>query len=60
MTITVLYGTESGNSELIAQDINDRLQQDGHESEVFDLQDFEPESITADNFYIGELVARRQ
>lgn len=52
MTITVLYGTESGNSELIAQDINDRLQQDGHESEVFDLQDFEPESITADNFYI--------
>lgn len=52
MTITVLFGTESGNSELIAQDVNEKLQTDGYTSEVFDLQDFEPESFTAENFYI--------
>jgi MioC protein len=51
MRITVLYGTESGNSELIAQDLGDELQKE-HESEVFDLQDFEPEQITPDCFYI--------
>lgn len=52
MDITVLYGTESGNSELIAQDLNDKLAEEGHTSEVFDLQDFEPSSFTGDRFYI--------
>ncbi len=52
MDITVLYGTESGNSELIAQDLNDKLTEEGHASEVFDLQDFEPSSFTNDRFYI--------
>ena len=52
MNIVVLYGTESGNSELIAQDLSDKINADGASAEVFDLQDFEPESITAENFYI--------
>lgn len=52
MNTVVLYGTESGNSELIAQDLSDKLTADGHESQVSDLQDFEPESITPESFYI--------
>ena len=52
MNIVVLYGTESGNSELIAQDLSDKINADGRSAEVFDLQDFEPESITPENFYI--------
>ncbi|RRJ87625.1 nitric oxide synthase [Gulosibacter macacae] len=52
MRITVLYGTESGNSELIAQDLAAKLQEDGHEAEVIDLQDFAPEQITPENFYL--------
>lgn len=52
MDITVLYGTESGNSELIAQDLNDKLNEDGHSSEVIDLQDFDPADFTADRLYL--------
>lgn len=52
MNTVVLYGTESGNSELIAQDLCDKLTADGHESQVSDLQDFEPEAITPESFYI--------
>ena len=52
MNTVVLYGTESGNSELIAQDLGDKLTADGHESQVSDLQDFEPEAITTESFYI--------
>ncbi|WP_169251183.1 flavodoxin domain-containing protein [Brevibacterium sp. 'Marine'] len=52
MNIVVLYGTESGNSELIAQDLSDKINADGQSAEVFDLQDFEPESITPESFYI--------
>lgn len=51
MQFTVLYGTESGNSELIAQDLNDKLSET-HESEVFDLQDFDPADITPERKYI--------
>ncbi|MGO1545021.1 MAG: flavodoxin domain-containing protein [Gulosibacter sp.] len=51
MRITVLYGTESGNSELIAQDLNTELQ-NNHESDVFDLQEYEPEQLTSDTFYV--------
>ncbi|HUH53644.1 MAG TPA: flavodoxin domain-containing protein [Microbacteriaceae bacterium] len=52
MKFTVLYGTESGNSELIAEDVGDALRENHSEVEVFDLQDFDPASITPDNFYI--------
>lgn len=52
MKIFVLYGTESGNSELIAQDLSAKLNADNHPSEVSDLQDFAPSSIVPENFYI--------
>ena len=52
MKFTVLYGTESGNSELIAEDLGTKLREDHDEVEVFDLQDFNPADLSADQFYI--------
>jgi len=51
MNITVLYGTESGNSELIAEDLGDKLREE-HECSVHDLQDFDPASFLPESFYI--------
>jgi MioC protein len=51
MNITVLYGTESGNSELIAEDLGAKLAED-HDASVHDLQDFDPASFTPESFYI--------
>ncbi|MEB4614744.1 flavodoxin domain-containing protein [Leucobacter sp. M11] len=44
MHITVLYGTESGNSELIAEDLGQALAAD-HEVTVSDLQDYDPAQL---------------
>lgn len=52
MKFTVLYGTESGNSELIAEDLGDKLRETHDDVEVFDLQDFEPAQITPERFYL--------
>lgn len=52
MNITVLYGTESGNSELIAEDLGAKLRETHEAIEVHDLRDFEPAELTAENFYI--------
>lgn len=52
MKFTVLYGTESGNSELIAEDLGAKLRETSDEVAVFDLQDFNPADITPDAFYI--------
>ncbi len=52
MKITVLYGTESGNSELIADDLGAKLRETHDEVEVFDLQHFDPASLSADSFYL--------
>lgn len=52
MKITVLYGTESGNSELIAEDLGAKIRESEAEVEVFDLQDFDPAALTPDSFYI--------
>lgn len=51
MKFTVLYGTESGNSELIAEDIATELNS-AHEAEVFDLQNFDPANLSTDSYYI--------
>lgn len=51
MNFTVLYGTESGNSELIAQDLGTKLEE-GHDVIVKDLQDFAPADFAAEQFYI--------
>lgn len=47
MKFTVLYGTESGNSEFIAQDLVDHLTGEGYEAELGDLQSTDPASIEA-------------
>ena len=52
MDITVLFGTESGNSELIAQDLAAKLQQDGHAAEAIDLQDVDPAAFTPERLYL--------
>lgn len=52
MNITVLYGTESGNSELIADDLGAKLRETFDQVEVFDLQNFDPADLTPDVFYI--------
>lgn len=52
MKITVLYGTESGNSELIAEDLGAKLRETLDDVEVFDLQNFDPASLNADTFYL--------
>lgn len=52
MKFVVLYGTESGNSELIAEDVGAKLREHNDSVEVHDLQDFDPAQLTADNFYI--------
>lgn len=52
MKITVLYGTESGNSELIADDLGAKLRETHSDVEVFDLQNFDPALLSQDTFYL--------
>lgn len=52
MDITILYGTESGNSELIAEDLANHLVTTEHTAEVFDLQDFAPQDFNPAKFYL--------
>lgn len=46
MKFNVLYGTESGNSEFIAQDLVDFLVDQGHEAVLGDLLDTAPTDIS--------------
>lgn len=52
MKFTVLYGTESGNSELIAEDLGTHLRDSNDDVEVHDLQNFDPADLTPDRFTI--------
>lgn len=52
MKFTVLYGTESGNSELIAEDLGEKLRASHDDVEVHDLQNFAPADLTAERFTI--------
>lgn len=52
MKFTVLYGTESGNSELIAEDLGAKLSETESDVLVSDLQDFDPANLTAERFTI--------
>lgn len=52
MKFSVLYGTESGNSELIADDLGAKLRETELDVEVQDLQDVDPAALTADRFYL--------
>lgn len=52
MKFTILYGTESGNSELIAEDLGAKLRETELDVDVFDLQNFDPASLSAERFTI--------
>lgn len=49
--ITILYGTESGNSEMVAEDLADALRPE-HEVTVADLADTEPAELDRSNLHI--------
>lgn len=39
--ISILYGTESGNSEMAADDINDTLQEAGYETIIYAMEKYD-------------------
>ena len=51
MKIAILFGTESGNAELVATDLADALG-DEHETEVVDLADVDVQSLQRDVLYL--------
>ncbi|MFD2674485.1 flavodoxin domain-containing protein [Gulosibacter bifidus] len=51
MTIRIIFGTESGNAELIASDIEDQLSAD-HEVEVEDLAEIDVNDFSADDVHL--------
>lgn len=65
MNYTVLFGTESGTAEMVAEDIAEAL---GAGTRLCDLQDMDPGSLRSDSLYIivcstygdGELPASAQ
>ncbi|KZY02797.1 MULTISPECIES: flavodoxin domain-containing protein [unclassified Sulfitobacter] len=67
MNINVLYGTETGNAEMLAEDIAAELEAN-HEVTAINLSDFDPANFDADTLYLlvcstygdGELPASAQ
>lgn len=51
MNITVLYGTETGNAEMLAEDVASHLEGD-HEVTCTNLSDFAPDDFAANSFYL--------
>ena len=52
MKFTILYGTESGNAELVAEDLAAELGASHDDVETHDLQDVDPASLTAERCYL--------
>ncbi|XHB98365.1 flavodoxin domain-containing protein [Nitratireductor sp. ac15] len=67
MNITVLYGTETGNAEMLAEDVMAELEGE-HDVECSNLSDFAPDAFDARRLYLivcssygdGELPASAQ
>lgn len=51
MKITILYGTETGNAEMLAEDIQAALEGD-HEVDCLNLSDMAPADFDAEQFYL--------
>ncbi|MCB1370979.1 MAG: flavodoxin domain-containing protein [Rhodovulum sp.] len=51
MNITVLYGTETGNAEMLAEDVTAHLEGD-HEVTCTNLSDFAPSDFAPEQFYL--------
>ncbi|OAV51026.1 flavodoxin domain-containing protein [Enteractinococcus helveticum] len=53
MKIQILYGTESGNAELLAMDLEEHISSEGdHDVELADLQEFEVDALNPETYYI--------
>ncbi|MBP1326335.1 MioC protein [Leucobacter exalbidus] len=52
MKVHVLYGTESGNCELIAEDLIEQLKESGCETELNEIHEIEPGALTTDRLYV--------
>ena len=50
-SITVLFGTESGNSEMVAEDIVADLEGE-FDIDAFDMADFDPADFSTERFYM--------
>jgi MioC protein len=50
MKIAVLYGTETGNAEMLAEDIASHLS--GHDTSIANLSDVRPGDLAQDTFYL--------
>jgi len=51
MNIHILYGTESGNAELVASDVSDELE-GSHAVDLDDLGDFDPSDFDDSTLYL--------
>lgn len=52
MKIQVLFGTESGNAEIAAEDLADSIRNDGQDVEVHDLSAFSISELQHDAIYV--------
>ncbi len=51
MSVVILYGTETGNSELVADAIADVLSVD-HDPSIYDMSEFAVEDLDAEDFLV--------
>ena len=51
MSVVILYGTETGNSELVADAIADVLAAD-HDPSIYDMSEFAVEDLDAEDFLV--------
>lgn len=53
MKFTILFGTESGNAELVAEDLSDSITEDGvDEVEVLDMSEVDASSLDRSAFHL--------
>lgn len=50
MKISLLYGTETGTTEMLCEDLQENLE--GHDVDTANLEDVDPNELSADTFYI--------
>ena len=50
--ITILYGTETGNSEDCSEELSEELKEDGIESRVVDMEDYDASELPSEDFVI--------
>jgi MioC protein len=47
--VSILFGTESGNSEMVADDLADTLRHNGIDSQVSDMEDYNPADLARES-----------